>query len=114
MLVHYDVNKPIKLYCDASAWGVGACLMHVVNGEEKPLAYASRTLSLAEVNYAHIDREALAIIFVVKRPNQYLYGRKFILVTDHRPLCKLLGYADGVRPLAAAMGNDPQCVFIQN
>ena len=102
MLVHYDVNKPIKLYCDASARGVGACLMHVVNGEEKPVAYTSRTLSPAEVNYAHIEREALAIIFGVKRFNQYLYGREFILVTDHRPLCKLFGHADGVRPLAAA------------
>ena len=63
VLVHYDVYKPIKLYCDASARGVGACLMHVVNGEEKPVAYASRTLSPAEVNYAQIEREALAIIF---------------------------------------------------
>ena len=76
--------------------------MHVVNGEEKPVAYTSRTLSSAEVNYAHIDREALAIIFGVKRFNQYLYGCEFILVTDHRLLCKLLGHVDGVRPLAAA------------
>jgi len=45
VLVHYDVTKPIKLYCDASVHGVGACLMHIVNGEEKPVAYASRTLS---------------------------------------------------------------------
>ena len=102
MLVHYDVNKPIKLYCDASAREVGACLMYVVNGEEKPVAYASRTLSPAEVNYVHIEREALAIIFGVKRFNQYLYGCEFILVTDHHPLCKLFGHADGVRPLAAA------------
>ena len=102
MLVHYDVNRPIKLYCDASTRGVGACLMHVVNGEEKPVTYASRTLSLAEVNYAHIDHEALAIIFGMKRFNQYLYGREFILVTDHRPPCKLLGHADSVHPLAAA------------
>ena len=96
------MNKPIKLYCDALARGVGACLMHVVNGEEKPVAYASRTLSLAEVNYAHIEHEALVIIFGVKRFNQYLYGREFTLVTDHCPLCKLLGHIDGVRPLAAA------------
>ena len=102
MLVHYDVNMPIKLYCDASARGVGACLMHVVNGEEKPVAYTSRTLSPAEVNYAHIEHKALAIIFGVKRFNQYLYGREFILVTDHRPLCKLFGHVDGVHPLAAA------------
>ena len=102
MLVHYDVNKPIKLYCDASGRGIGACLMHVEHGVEKPVAYASRTLSVAEQNYAHIEREALAIIFGVKRFNQYLYGREFVLVTDHRPLCKLFGHADGVQSLAAA------------
>ena len=98
----YDVTKPIKLHCDASAREVGACLMHVVNGEEKPVAYASRTLSVAEQNYSHIEVEALAIIFGVKHFNQYLYGREFNLVTDHRPLCKLFSHADGVRSLAAA------------
>ena len=64
VLVHYDVTKPIKLYCDASA--VGACIIHVVNGEEKPVAYASRALSVAEQNYAHIKHEALAIVLDVK------------------------------------------------
>ena len=102
VLVHYDVHKPIKLYCDASPHGIGACLMHVVDGVEKPVAFASRTLSVAEQNYAQVEREALGIIFGVKRFNQYLYGREFILVTDHRPFCKLFGHADGIRPVAAA------------
>ena len=48
--------------------------MHIVNGEEKPVPYASQTLSVAKQNYAHIDHEALAIIFGVKRFNQYLYA----------------------------------------
>ena len=60
MLVHYDVNKP-----GTSARGVGACLMHVINGEEKPVAYASWTLSLVEVNYVHIEHQVLVIIFGV-------------------------------------------------
>ena len=47
-LVHYDVSKPIKLYCDASPYGIGACMMHVINGKEQPVAYASRTLTPAE------------------------------------------------------------------
>ena len=102
VLAHYDVRKPLKLYCDASSTGLGACLMHVIDGCEQPVAYASRTLSQAERNYAQVEREALSIIFGVKRFNQYLYGRHFTLVTDHRPLCKLFGHAEGVRPLAAA------------
>ena len=102
VLAHYDVTKPIKLYCDASPYGVGACMMHIINGEEQPVAYASRTLSDAEKNYAQVEREALALIFGVKKFNQYLYGRQFTLVTDHRPLCKLFGHKEEVRPLAAA------------
>ena len=102
VLAHYDVTKPIKLYCDASPYGLGACLMHVINRKEQPVAYTSRTLSQAERNYAQLEREALAIIFGVKKFNQYLYGRQFILVTDHQPLCKLFGHKEGIRPLAAA------------
>ena len=96
VLAHYDVQKPLKLYCDASPTGLGACLMHIIGSCEQPVAYASRTLSQAERNYAQVEREALSIIFGVKRFNQYLYGRHFTLVTDHRPLCKLFGHAEGV------------------
>ena len=54
------------------------------------------------VHYQLLEREALGIIFGVKRFNQYLYGCSFILATDHHPLCKLFGHADGARPVAAA------------
>ena len=101
-MAHYDVTKPTKLYCDASPYGVGACVMHIINGKEQPVVYTSWTLSNAERGYAQIEREALALIFVVKKFNQYLYGWQFTLVTDHRPLCKLFGHKEEVRPLAAA------------
>ena len=46
VLAHYDVNLPLKLACDASAYGVGAVIAHVMpDGSERPVAYASRTLS---------------------------------------------------------------------
>ena len=67
--------------------------MHVIDGVEKPVEFASRTLSVAEQNYVQVEREAPGIIFGVKRFNQYLYGHEFILATDHRTLCK---HADGV------------------
>ena len=58
MLAHYDVTKPLKLFCDASSNGLGACLVHVMpNGEERPVAYASHSLSQAEQNYAQIERK---------------------------------------------------------
>ena len=55
VLAHYSVNSPVKLYCDASSYGLGACLMHIIEGQEKPVAYASRVLTQAETNYAQIE-----------------------------------------------------------
>ena len=102
IVVHYDVSKPIKLYCDALLYGVGACLMHVISGKEHPVAYASRTLTPAERSYTQLEREALAIVFGIKKFNQYLFGRQLTLVTDHQLLCKLFGHQEGVRPMVAA------------
>ena len=96
VLAHYDADKPVKLYCDASPWGVGACLMHIVDGQEKTVAYVSRTLTLAEGNYAQIEREALTIIFAVRKFHQYLYGRQFTWVTDHWPPCRISGHDQGI------------------
>ena len=49
VLVHYNANKTLKLACDASAYGVGTVISHVMdNGSEQPIAYASLTLSKSE------------------------------------------------------------------
>ena len=59
MLAHYDVSLPLKLSCDASAYGVGAVIAHIMpDKSERPVAYASRTLSPAERNDAQIEKEA--------------------------------------------------------
>ena len=102
VLALYDVDKPIRLYCDASPKGVGAGLMYIIDGQERPVAYASWTLAPTALNYAQIEREALAIVLAVRKFYQYLYGRQFTLTTDHHPLCKLLGSNQGVPSLAAA------------
>ena len=102
-LVHNDLTKVLKLNCDASPYGVGACLVHVMeDGSERPVAFASRTLSNAEKNYAQLEREALALIFGVRQFHKYLVGREFTLVTDHKPLLKILGPYEGVPTLAAS------------
>nr|XP_024658736.1 uncharacterized protein K02A2.6-like [Maylandia zebra] len=103
ILTHYNPELPLRLACDASPYGVGAVLSHVMpDGQERPIAYASRTLSEAERNYAQIEREALAIVFGVRKFHQYLHGNKFTLLTDHRPLTSILSPVKGTPSMAAA------------
>ena len=103
VLVHYDINLPVKLACDASSYGLGVVISHVKpDHSERPIAYASRSLSKAEKNYSQIEKEALSIIFGVTKFHKFLYGSFFTLVTDHKPLLSILGPKCQIPPLAAA------------
>lgn len=103
VLAHYDANLPLCLACDASPYGVGAVLSHIMpDGEERPVAFASRTLTKSEQNYAQLEKEALSLIFGVKKFHPYIYGRQFTLLTDHKPLVRILGPKTGVPTIAAA------------
>nr|KAG5699654.1 hypothetical protein BaRGS_005102 [Batillaria attramentaria] len=102
VLVHFDPDKPVGLACDASNVGIGAVLFHrYPDGSERPIANVSKTLTAAERNYSQIHKEALAIIYGLRKFYQYLYGRQFILVTDHKPLTALFGPRKGTPLLAA-------------
>ncbi|UYV82062.1 K02A2.6-like, partial [Cordylochernes scorpioides] len=96
VLVPYDTTLPLCLATDASQIGVGAVLSHIIEGQERPIMFASRTLSEAEQNYSQIEKEALAIIYGVTKFHQFIYGRKFILITDHKPLVTILGSRSGI------------------
>ena len=73
------------------------------DGSGKPITFASRTLSKVERNYSQIEkREAVAIVYVIKKFHQYPFGRHSLLDTDHKPLLGLLSEQKGVPSMAAA------------
>lgn len=103
LLTHYDPQLPMKLATDASNEGLGAVLSHIFpNGEEKPITYVSRTLGTAEKNYSVIQKEALAIVYAVRKLHQYLIGKRFILECDHKPLLAIFGEKKGIPQIAAS------------
>ena len=103
-LTYFNPKLPLIVSCDASPVGLGAVLAHKLpSGEEKPIAYASRTLSNSERNYSQIDKESLVIIFAVKHFHFFLYGKdRFTIYTDHKPLISLFGEHAKLPTLVAA------------
>ena len=90
VLVHFESEKDIGLSCDASDYGVAAVISHrMEDGSDRTVAYASRTLKSAEKNYSQTEKEAMAIVYGVKKFHQYLYGKKFEIHTDHKPFLGL-------------------------
>ena len=103
LLVHHDLKKPVLLQTDASQCGLGAVISHVMpNSMERPIAFASRTFTDTENNYAQYEKEGLSIIFRLKKFHKFLYGRKFTIVTDHQPLVHMFGDQKSTRPMASA------------
>ncbi|KAL0860680.1 hypothetical protein ABMA27_010024 [Loxostege sticticalis] len=84
-----DFKKPFILTTDASNYAIGAVLSQGPLGSDKPIAYFSKTLGDTQTRYSTIEKELLAIIEGVKHFRPYLYGNKFTIYTDHRPLAWL-------------------------
>lgn len=86
ILQYPDFTKEFILTTDASNVAIGAILSQGTVGSDKPIAYASRTLNSSECNYSTIEKELLAIVWATKYFRPYLFGRKFKIITDHKPL----------------------------
>ena len=102
VLVHFDPSLPVGISCDALEVGLGTVLFHrYPDGSERPIANASMTLTTTQRRYSQIQKEALAIVFALNKFHQFLYGRSFILVTDHKPLLVLFGPTQATPALVA-------------
>lgn len=82
ILVYPDFSKIFTLTTDASNYALGA----VLSQNDRPICFGSRTLNEHEINYSTIEKELLAIVWATKYFRPYLFGRKFIIETDHKPL----------------------------
>jgi hypothetical protein len=84
-----DQSAPLRVYTDASDYGIGAFLCQVIDDVEQPVAFISKTLSKAEKKWSVYEKEAFAIFYSLRKLEHYLQGTKFTLFTDHKNLTYL-------------------------
>lgn len=87
----YDPKKPIVVISDASSYGLGGLIAHVVDGDEKPISFTSFSLNQAQKKYPILHLEALALVCTIKKFHKYLYRQHFMVYTDHKPLVGIFG-----------------------
>ena len=86
-LAYYDKEAETQVIVDASPVGLGAILsQRQRDGNFRPVSYASRTLTDVERRYSQTEKEALAVVWGCERFHLYLYGKDFVLISDHKPL----------------------------
>ena len=94
VLQYPDFGKPFILTTDASNFAIGAVLSQGPIGKDRPVAFASRTLTKTEEKYSVIEKELLAIFWACKYFRPYLFGKKFTVFTDHKPLTYIFSLKD--------------------
>jgi len=94
VLAYPNFELPFILTTDASKVTVAAILSQVQDGVEKPIAYASRQLNKAERSYAASEIEMLSLVWATKYFRCYLYGKKFLVRTDHFALTYLRNFGE--------------------
>ena len=90
VLAYYDVNLKTKVSTDSCKDSLGACLLQLHDGVNwKPVAYAARSMTSAEKNYAMIEKELLGLVWGCGKFHEYIYGLDIVLETDHKPIVAL-------------------------
>ncbi len=94
VLQYPDFSKEFIITTDASNYAIGAILSQGKINSDRPIAFASRTLNKAERNYSTTEKELAAIVWAVKHFRPYVFGTKFKIVTDHKPLLYVFNIKD--------------------
>ena len=74
----------------------------IEDGTDCPVAYASRTLTVAEKKYSQLEKEGLAIIFGTKEFHNYLFDRHFTIESDHKPISFLFSVNKQIHQMASS------------
>ena len=93
VMAYFDNQKTMELVTDASPWGLSSILSQCTpdKDDSRIVAYVSRCLSPVEKRYSQTEREALAIVWAIERLHIYLFGAKFNLYMDCKPMEMILG-----------------------
>ena len=89
-----DWTLLFEIMCDASDYAIGAVLGQTKDKKHHAIAYASKTLTRAQLNYVTTKKELLAIVFAIDKFRSYLVGVMIIVYTDHAALKYLLTKKD--------------------
>ena len=90
-LAYFDKNANTQIIMDASQVRLGAVLIHEQDSPWTPVCYASRSLTGCEQRYSQTEKEALGVVWACERFHVYVYGMKFVIETDHKPLEVIYG-----------------------
>lgn len=113
VLAHYEPKLKLVLAVDASPTGVGAVLSQLdIHEVERPIQFASQTLTETQQKYSQVDKEAYAIIYGVRKFYDYLYGNKVCLITDKRAMSQIFSPQKGL-PIYSATRMQHYAIFLQ-